>query len=386
MQDALAGSGHLSHDEIYRYSRHLIMPEVALEGQQKLKASRVLCVGAGGLGSPVLTYLAAAGVGTLGVIDFDVVDTTNLQRQIVHDTKRVGVPKVESAAARIEELNPFVDVAVYNERLTSDNALEIIPKFDLVVDGTDNFPTRYLVNDACVLSGRPYVYASVLRFEGQVSVFATPEGPCYRCLFPEPPPPGLVPSCADGGVLGILPGLLGLIQATETVKLILDAGEPLVGRLLMVEALGMRFREISMKKNPQCPVCGDNPTVNSLIDYEQFCGIRGGEEEAPDVPSISPEELKRLVEEGANIILLDVRDPHEYEIGGFDGYRIPLNELPARIDELDPHREIVAYCRSGVRSGRAVELLRSRGFNRARNLEGGVNAWAERIDPAMPKY
>jgi sulfur-carrier protein adenylyltransferase/sulfurtransferase len=375
-----------SNEEILRYSRHLIMPEVALAGQAKLKAGRVLCVGAGGLGSPVLLYLAAAGVGTLGVADDDVVDTTNLQRQVIHDTQWVGRPKVDSAVERIRGLNPLVEVPVYRERLTSENALDIISDYDLVVDGTDNFATRYLVNDACVLRRKPYVYASVFRFEGQASVLAAPAGPCYRCVFPEPPPPGMVPSCAEGGVLGVLPGLLGVIQATEAIKLILGAGESLVGRLLIVDALGMRFHELQLRKDPACPVCGEHPTVRSLIDYEEFCGVRGEETWGPEVPSIAPEELNRLLVQGADIVLLDVRDPHEYEISRLDAHRIPLGELPARVHELDSAREIVAYCKSGVRSARAIEFLRGCGFKRVRNLAGGINAWAERIDPSMPRY
>jgi len=386
MLDTTDGRTDFSKDEILRYSRHLVMSEVALAGQKKLKAARVLCVGAGGLGSPVLMYLAAAGVGTLGVIDFDVVDPTNLQRQVIHGTGSIGRYKVDSAIERIHDINPNIQVRVFRERLTSENALDVIADFDLIVDGTDNFPTRYLVNDACVLSGKPYVYASVLRFEGQASVFASPEGPCYRCLFPEPPPPGMVSSCGDGGVLGVLPGLLGMIQATETVKLILGSGEPLVGRLLMVEALGMRFREIQVHKDPRCPVCGDHPTVRSLIDYERFCTVRGEDGETPDVSSISPEGLKILIEAGGEIDLLDVRDPHEYDISGLDAHRIPLDELLSRIQELDSKREIVVYCRSGVRSARAVELLRGCGFKRVRHLSGGINAWADRIDRTMAKY
>ncbi len=381
-----AGNVSFSNKEILQYSRHLIMPEVALAGQTKLKAARVLCVGAGGLGSPVLLYLAAAGVGTIGIVDFDVVDSTNLQRQVIHDTRSVGQPKVDSAVERIGAINPFVDVRVYRERLTSQNALGIIDCFDLVVDGTDNFATRYLINDACVLGGKPLIYASVSRFEGQAAVFARSDGPCYRCIFPEPPPPGMVQSCAEGGVLGVLPGLLGMIQATEAVKLILGKGEPLVGRLLTVDALSMRFREISVNRNRECPVCGDEPTVGNLIDYEEFCGIRGEEAHGPEVPSILPEELKRLNDQGNDILLLDVRDLHEYEISSLDAYRIPLGELPARVRELDTGREIVVYCRSGHRSARAVEFLRDSGFKRVRNLEGGINAWAERIDPEMPKY
>jgi adenylyltransferase/sulfurtransferase len=377
----------LSNDEILRYSRHLIMPEVGLEGQQKLKAARVLCVGAGGLGSPLALYLGAAGVGTLGLVDFDVVDYTNLQRQILHSTRDVGRPKLESAAEKLKDMNPYLELRTFETRLTSDNALGIIRDFDLVVDGTDNFATRYLVNDACVLLGKPNVYGSIFRFEGQASVFATRDGPCYRCLYPEPPPPGLVPSCAEGGVLGILPGLVGVIQATEAIKLILGSGEPLVGRLLLVDALSMRFRELKLKKNPECPVCGERRTITELIDYDEFCGIRG--EEAPveqGVPEITVEELKRRRDGGEDLVLVDVREPHEARICSLGGLLIPLNDLPRRVHELDSSREMVVHCRSGARSARAVAFLRQAGFKKARNLAGGILAWADRIDPAMPKY
>jgi adenylyltransferase/sulfurtransferase len=377
----------LSKDEILRYSRHLIMPEVGMEGQQKLKAARVLCIGTGGLGSPLALYLAAAGVGTLGLVDFDVVDFTNLQRQIIHSTGDVGRPKLDSAAEKIEAMNPFVDLRLFETRLSSDNAMDIIRDFDIVVDGTDNFPTRYLVNDACVLSGKPNVYGSIFRFEGQASVFGAKDGPCYRCLYPEPPPPGLVPSCAEGGVLGILPGLVGIIQATETIKLILGSGDPLIGRLLLVDALGMKFRELKLRKNPDCPVCGTNPAIHELIDYEEFCGIRG--EEAPvstTVPEIQPEELKQRLDAGEDIFILDVREPHEYQICNLNGHLIPLGDLPKRMSELDSSRDIVAHCRSGVRSGKAVDFLRQAGFRKVRNLAGGILAWADRVDPKMPKY
>ena len=380
-------SNALSKDEILRYSRHLIMPEVGLEGQQKLKAARVLCIGTGGLGSPLALYLAAAGIGTLGLVDFDVVDFTNLQRQIIHSTSDVGRKKLDSAAEKIEAMNPFVDVVRFETRLSSENALRIIEDFDIVVDGTDNFPTRYLVNDACVLSGKPNVYGSIFRFEGQASVFGIEDGPCYRCLYPEPPPPGLVPSCAEGGVLGILPGLVGIIQATEAIKLILGTGDPLIGRLLLVDALGMRFRELKLRKNPECPMCGSNRTIHELIDYQEFCGIRG--EEAPvstTVPEIQPEELKRRIDAGENIFVLDVREPHEYQICNLNGYLIPLGDLPKRMNELDSSREIVAHCRSGVRSGKAVDFLRQAGFRKVKNLAGGILAWADRVDPRMPKY
>ena len=377
----------LSNDEILRYSRHLIMPEVGMAGQQKLKAARVLCIGAGGLGSPLALYLAAAGVGTLGLVDFDVVDLTNLQRQIIHTVDDVGRPKLDSAAEKLAAINPFVNVRKFETRLTSENALDIFREFDVVADGTDNFPTRYLVNDACVLTGKPNVYASIFRFEGQASVFGTEQGPCYRCLYAEPPPPGLVPSCAEGGVLGILPGLLGVIQATEVIKLILGSGEPLIGRLLLVDALGMRFRELRLRKNPECPVCGTNPSIRELIDYNQFCGIRG--EEAPvtsSVPEIQPEELKASLDAGKDIFILDVRETHEYQICNLGGYLIPLGDLPARMNELDSSREIVAHCRSGVRSAKAVTLLRQAGFRKVKNLAGGILAWSDKVDPTVPKY
>lgn len=358
-----------------------------MEGQQKLKAARVLCIGAGGLGSPLALYLAAAGVGTLGLVDFDVVDSTNLQRQIIHTVNDVGRPKLQSAVEKLRALNPFVNIRTFETKLTSANALELFRDFDIVADGTDNFPTRYLVNDACVLTGKPNVYASIFRFEGQASVFATEGGPCYRCLYPEPPPPGLVPSCAEGGVLGILPGLLGVMQATEVIKLILGSGEPLIGRLVLVDALAMRFRELRVRKDPNCPVCGENPTIHELIDYNEFCGIRG--EEAPieaTVPEIQPEELKRRLDSGEDVFVLDVREPHEYQICNIGGYLIPLGDLPKRVNELDSSREIVAHCKSGVRSGKAVEFLQKAGFRKIRNLKGGILAWADKVDPSVPKY
>ena len=378
----------LSNEEVLRYSRHLIMPEVGKEGQQKLKAARVLCIGTGGLGSPLALYLAAAGVGTLGLVDFDVVDFTNLQRQVIHFTSDVGRPKLESARQKIADINPFVNVKPFETRLTSQNALEIFQDFDIIVDGTDNFPTRFLVNDACVFTGKPNVYGSIFRFEGQASVFATKEGPCYRCLYPEPPPPGLVPSCAEGGVLGILPGLVGLIQATEAIKLILGSGDPLIGRLLLVDALGMKFRELKLRKNPDCVVCGTNPTVTKLIDYEQFCGLRGEEKPVNQngVPEISVEDLKRKLDAKEDIFVLDVREPHEYQICNINGHLIPLNDLPKRVGELDRAKETVVHCRSGVRSARAVGFLKQAGFQNVTNLAGGILAWADRIDPKMPKY
>jgi len=377
----------LSNDEILRYSRHLIMPEVGMEGQQKLKAARVLCIGAGGLGSPLALYLTAAGVGTLGLVDFDVVDYTNLQRQILHTTNDVGRKKLDSAAEKLKAINPFLNLRTFETRLTSANALDLFREFDIVADGTDNFPTRYLVNDACVLTGKPNVYGSIFRFEGQASVFATEDGPCYRCLYPEPPPPGLVPSCAEGGVLGILPGLVGVIQATETIKLILGQGDSLAGRLLLVDALGMKFRELKLRKNPDCPVCGKNRTITKLIDYEEFCGIRGQEapvEEA--VPAISVEDLKKKLDAKADIFVLDVREPHEYQICNLQGYLIPLGDLPKRVHELDSSREIIAHCKMGGRSAKAVQFLRQAGFKKVYNLTGGITAWADKVDPKMPKY
>src|SRR5438067_2227488 len=379
----------LTNEEILRYSRHLIMPEVGMEGQRKLKSARVLCIGAGGLGSPLALYLGAAGVGTLGIVDFDVVDYTNLQRQIIHSTADVGRKKLDSAAEKLKAINPLLNIRKFETRLSSDNALELFRDFEIIADGTDNFPTRYLVNDACVLTGKPNVYGSIFRFEGQASVFAMKEGPCYRCLYPEPPPPGLVPSCAEGGVLGILPGLVGVMQATEAIKLILGKGEPLIGRLLLVDALGMKFRELKLRKNPECPVCGVNPTVTELIDYQQFCGIRGEETPATAnsaIPEIQPEELKRRLDAKENVFILDVREPHEYQICNLGGYLIPLGDLPKRVNELDSSREIVAHCRSGVRSAKAVDFLRQAGFKKVRNLAGGILAWADKVDTRMPKY
>jgi len=385
----VAAEPALSNDEILRYSRHLIMPEVGMEGQQKLKAAKVLCIGAGGLGSPLALYLTAAGVGTLGIVDFDVVDYTNLQRQIIHTTADVGRKKLDSAADKLKAINPFLNLRTFDTRLTSANALELFREFDIVADGTDNFPTRYLVNDACVLSGKPNVYGSIFRFEGQASVFATEDGPCYRCLYPEPPPPGLVPSCAEGGVLGILPGLVGVIQATETIKLILGQGDSLVGRLLLIDALGMKFRELKLRRNPDCPVCGTHRTITKLIDYEEFCGIRG--QEAPAAPAVettdlSVEELKRKLDAKGDIFILDVREPHEYQICNLGGYLIPLGDLPKRVGELDSSREIVAHCKMGGRSAKAIAFLKQAGFAKVHNLTGGITAWAERIDPKMPKY
>ena len=378
----------LSKEEIQRYSRHLIMPEVGMEGQLKLKRARVLTIGTGGLGAPLGLYLAAAGVGHLGLVDFDVVDSSNLQRQVTFTTADVGKPKSEAAKARLSALNPAIEIVSYETRLTSDNALELFRDYDIIVDGTDNFPTRFLVNDACVLLGKPNVYGSIFRFEGQATVFGYPGGPCYRCLYPEPPPPGLVPSCAEGGVLGVLPGIVGSIQAMETIKLILGTGEPLVGRLLLFDALAMRFRELKLKKNPDCPMCGDHRTITKLIDYEEFCGIRG--EEAPamtdGIPEITATELKARQDRGDKLFILDVREPHEYQICNLNGKLIPLGELPRRVNELDSSVEMVVHCRSGKRSADAIHFLQTAGFKKLWNLKGGVLAWADEVDPRMPKY
>jgi len=363
---------------------------VGMEGQQRLKAAKVLCVGTGGLGSPLAFYLAAAGIGTLGLVDFDVVDASNLQRQIIHSTKDIGRKKIDSAQEKLNALNPALHVVKHDTMLTSANALEIFAQYDIVADGTDNFQTRYLVNDACVMLGKPNAYGSIFRFEGQASVFATKEGPCYRCLYPEPPPPGLVPSCAEGGVLGILPGLVGVIQATEVIKLILGKGEPLIGRLLLVDALSMRFRELKLRKNPECPVCGTNPTVTALIDYNQFCGIAPEPEQAAPVkngiPQISVKELKRRRDAGDDFFLLDVREPYEYQIAQIGGYLIPQNDVAQRLGELDPAAEIIVHCRSGVRSQRIAELLKQNGFERVSNVAGGILAWSEEVDPTVQKY
>ncbi len=378
----------LSKEEVQRYSRHLIMPEVGMEGQLKLKRARVLTIGTGGLGAPLGLYLAAAGVGHLGLVDFDVVDSSNLQRQVTFTTADVGKPKSEAAKARLSALNPAIEIVSYETRLTSDNALELFRDYDIIVDGTDNFPTRFLVNDACVLLGKPNVYGSIFRFEGQATVFGYPGGPCYRCLYPEPPPPGLVPSCAEGGVLGVLPGIVGSIQAMETIKLILGAGEPLVGRLLLFDALAMRFRELKLKRNPDCPMCGDHRTITKLIDYEEFCGIRG--EEAPamtdGIPEITATELKARQDRGEKVFILDVREPHEYQICNLNGKLIPLGDLPRRVNELDSSVEMVVHCRSGKRSADAIHFLQTAGFKKLWNLKGGVLAWADEVDPRMPKY
>jgi len=375
----------LSHEEILRYSRHLILPDVGVEGQRRLKAARVLLIGAGGLGSPAALYLAAAGVGTIGIVDFDVVDTTNLQRQILHGTSGVGTPKLDSARERIQDLNPNVQVDTIEGRLTSENAMDIIREYDIVADGTDNFPTRYLVNDACVLLGKPNVYGSIFRFEGQASVFYAKEGPCYRCLYAEPPPAGLVPSCAEGGVLGVLPGIIGSIQALETIKLIIGRGDTLIGRLVLFDALRLKFRELKLERDPDCPVCGRNPTIKSLIDYEAFCGVV--EAPAYEGAEIAALDLKAEMDAGKPILLLDVREQHEQEITEIDGSQlIPLGELPDRLGEVADHAEIVTYCHHGGRSLKALEILRAAGFSKVRSLRGGIDAWAVNVDPEMPRY
>jgi adenylyltransferase/sulfurtransferase len=385
---AVEDAVELDRDEILRYSRHLIMPEVALEGQKKLKAARVLCIGAGGLGSPLAMYLAAAGVGRLGIVDFDVVDFTNLQRQIIHSTANVGRLKLDSAKERIAEINPYVQVDTYETALSSENALDLFADYDIIVDGTDNFPTRYLVNDACVLMGKPNVYGSIFRFEGQATVFYAKEGPCYRCLYPEPPPPGLVPSCAEGGVLGVLPGVIGVIQAIETVKLILGKGETLIGRLLLFDALKMKFRELKLRKSPDCPVCGVNPTVTGLIDYDQFCGVTRHEEVSVGSEfEITPLDLKGKMDRGEEFILLDVRQPEEYAICSIPGSRlIPQATVPERLHELSSADEIVVHCRSGVRSGAVVEFMKHAGYRKVKNLVGGILRWSDDVDPSVPKY
>ena len=380
----------LTNEEIKRYSRHLIMPEVGIDGQRKLKAGSVLCIGAGGLGSPVAMYLTAAGIGRLGIVDFDTVDFSNLQRQILHGTPDVGRPNLASARDRLNALNPNVHIETYEVALSSQNALKLFEPYDVIVDGTDNFPTRYLVNDACVLTGKPNAYGSIFRFEGQASVFATKEGPCYRCLYPEPPPPGLVPSCAEGGVLGVLPGMIGVIQATEAVKLILGIGEPLIGRFLIYDALRMRFRELKLRKDPDCPVCGTHPTVTELIDYEQFCGITPAAPEPVAVNNateITSVELKQRLDRGEKPKIIDVRESNEYQINRIPGSAlIPLGDVPKRYGELNPDEELVVHCKSGVRSAKAADFLRSVGFKRVLNLKGGILDWVDKVDPSQPKY
>ncbi len=381
---------NLTNQQISRYSRHLIMPEVGVEGQEKLASSSVLCIGAGGLGSPLALYLAAAGVGRLGIVDFDVVDFSNLQRQIIHSEANVGKLKVESAKERIHEINSDVEVETYNIKLSSENAFDIVKGYDVVVDGTDNFATRYLVNDSCVLLGKPNVYGSIFRFEGQISVFDAKKGPCYRCLYPEPPPPGMVPSCAEGGVLGILPGIVGTIQAAETIKLIIGKGDPLIGKLLFVDVMGMKIRELKLRKDPNCPICGENPTLTRLVDYEEFCGIGRGEEQILEGESdleINVHEFNNLLNNQKNVVILDVREPHEYEICRINGSKlIPLSELPSRVNELDTADEIIAQCHHGVRSLRATRFLRSMGFKKVKSLKGGIDVWAQEYDQDMPRY
>jgi adenylyltransferase/sulfurtransferase len=380
----------LSHEEILRYSRHLLIPDVGMDGQRKLKAASVLIIGTGGLGSPVALYLAAAGIGHIGLVDYDVVDRTNLQRQVIHGTSTVGMLKVESARERLLDLNPDIQVDIFNQVFSSQNAMGIAEPYELIIDGSDNFPTRYLTNDLCVLTGKPNVYGSVYRFEGQVSVFDARRGPCYRCLFPDPPPPGLVPSCAESGVLGILPGTIGTLQATEALKLILGTGEPLIGRLLLYNAQDMSFEFVKLRKNPGCKVCGENPSVTELIDYEAFCGVPGREVEtgsAGEEWDMTPVELEARLKSGASLCLVDVREPHELEISYIDGTRsIPLGQLAMRSNELDPQDEIVLICKAGVRSTRALHILLGAGFRKLKNLRGGLNAWAKEVDPSQPIY
>ncbi len=378
----------LSKEEVLRYSRHLIMPEVGMEGQLKLKQAKVLLVGSGGLGAPLALYLAAAGVGRLGLVDFDRVDFTNLQRQVLFGTSDVGKPKLEAAKRRLQDLNPEIQIDAFETKLTSENALDLLRPYDIVVDGTDNFPTRYLVNDAAVLLGKPNVYGSIFRFEGQLSVFGLADGPCYRCLYPEPPPPGLVPSCAEGGVLGVLPGIVGSLQAMEVLKLILGNGDPMAGRLLLFDALEMTFRELRLRKNPDCPLCGSNRTIHQLIDYYEFCGVRGEEAPPPsvEVPQMGPRELAERLKRGENIFVLDVREPHEYQICNLGGILIPLGDLPRRVQEIDSAAPVVVHCRSGARSAQAVDFLRKAGFRRVWNLRGGILAWSDEVDSSVPKY
>ncbi len=379
----------LSNEEIARYSRHVIIPEVGMQGQRKLKAASVLMIGTGGLGAPLGMYLAAAGVGRLGLVDFDVVDTSNLQRQIIHGTRDVGRPKISSAKDRLQDINPHVEIETHETRLTSENALRLFVNYDVIVDGTDNFPTRYLVNDACVLTGKPNVYGSIFRFEGQASVFWADRGPCYRCLYPEPPPPGLVPSCAEGGVLGVLPGIIGAIQANETIKIILGAPDILVNRLVLFDAWRMRFRELKLRKNPDCPVCGEHPTITKLIDYEEFCGIRQpSQTETQTMEEITATELKQRLDKGDDIQIIDVREPHEYEIAQIPNSRlIPLGQVLGRMNEIDPERETIVHCKMGGRSAKAIEALKRTGFTgHLINLKGGITAWSNEVDPSVPKY
>jgi molybdopterin/thiamine biosynthesis adenylyltransferase/rhodanese-related sulfurtransferase len=396
MSTAVESLPQLTNDEIKRYSRHLIMPEVGVDGQRRLKAGSVLCIGAGGLGSPAAMYLAAAGVGRIGMVDFDVVDFSNLQRQIIHGTSSVGRSKLASAKDRLHDINPHIQIDTYETALSSENALELFEPYDVILDGTDNFPTRYLTNDACVLLGKPNAYGSIFRFEGQASVFATKDGPCYRCLYPEPPPPGLVPSCAEGGVLGVLPGVIGVIQATEALKLITAIGEPLIGRFLIYDALRMRFRELKLRKDPDCPVCGTHPTVTRLIDYEEFCGLRPSVEaeaaaavaaSSASATEITAVELKKRLDRGDKLTLIDVREPNEFQINRIPGARlIPLGEIPRRYAELDPDDEIVVNCKVGARSAKAADYLRTVGFSHILNLKGGIVEWVDKVDPSQPRY
>jgi Dinucleotide-utilizing enzymes involved in molybdopterin and thiamine biosynthesis family 2 len=384
-------SNILSPRELARFNRHIILPQVGVGGQERLKQARVLCIGTGGLGSPISLYLAAAGVGTIGLVDFDVVDESNLQRQIVHSTADVGRPKVESARDRLLALNPFVVVKLHGDGIRQDNVREIVRDYDIVVDGTDNFPTRYLVNDACVLEGKPLVYASIFQFEGQVTVFHHQGGPCYRCLYPEPPPPGLVPSCAEGGVLGVLPGLIGLIQATEAIKIILGEGRTLSGRLLLYDALDMQFREVTLRRDPECPACGENPVIQKVVEYEEFCGLPPTEakpvEESLGPDDITPQQLRQMLENDPDLFVLDVREPHEVAICRLEGsWEIPLGQLPQRYAEVPRDRDVVVHCKLGGRSAQAVEFLKSRGYTRVRNLAGGILRWIDEVDPSLPKY
>ncbi len=388
---ARAATATLSNEEIKRYSRHLIMPEVTVEGQKKLKAARVLCVGTGGLGSPLLAYLSAAGIGKLGVVDFDVVDYSNLQRQIIHSSSSIGKPKVVSARDRIREINPNVEVELFETAIRSDNAMEIFGGYDVIVDGTDNFPTRYLTNDACVLLGKPNVYGSIFRFDGQLTVFWGQKGPCYRCLYPEPPPPGMVPSCAEGGVLGVLPGVIGVLQAIETVKLILGIGDSMIGRLLVFNALKMQFKELKLRKDPKCPICGPSATIKELVDYEQFCGMPAIEgptyEDDPTVPEITAKELEARLKQGDKIVLLDVREAHERQIAEIPGScPMPLSQFSQTMHQLDSTNEIVAYCKAGPRSAEAIRLLQQAGFRKVWNLKRGIDAWSDQVDATVPRY
>lgn len=378
----------LTNQEIARYSRHLILPEVGMEGQNKLKDASVLMIGTGGLGAPAALYLAASGIGRIGLVDFDVVDESNLQRQIIHGTKDIGRKKLHSARDSMHDINPYMQIDLFEEALESSNAMRVLKDYDIVLDGTDNFPTRYLTNDACVLSGKPNVYGSIFRFEGQSTVFATKDGPCYRCLYPEPPPPGLVPSCAEGGVMGVLPGMIGMVQATETVKLILGAGNPLIGRLLLYDALGMKFRELKIRKDPNCPICGPNRTITELIDYHQFCGIPSTPAAPPPASSeVEPLVVKQWLNDGRKFTFIDVREPHEYQIARIEGTQlVPLGDVPKRLGEFDKNAEIVVHCKSGMRSAKAQKAMQEAGFTNVLNMKGGILAWSDKVDPTIPKY